>query len=126
MSEKKSYQSWTISDEFWERIKIEDWRNRPLQGGRYPYVYVDGIYLRRNWGGAFENMAILVAIAVNEDGCQFGYRKVRYRGLKKNENREPRKVCVKENKRHPFSQESEQEINLIERKYYHRYGYIRR
>ena len=47
---------------------IEDWRNRPLQGGRYPYVYVDGIYLRRNWGGEYENVAILVAIAVNEDG----------------------------------------------------------
>ena len=31
-------------------VHIEDWRNRPLQGGRYPYVYVDGIYLRRNWG----------------------------------------------------------------------------
>src|SRR5699024_1592738 len=30
-------------------VHIEDWRNRPLQGGRYPYVYVDGIYLRRNW-----------------------------------------------------------------------------
>ena len=49
-------------------VHIEDWRNRPLQGGRYPYVYVDGIYLRRNRGGAFENVAILVAIAVNEDG----------------------------------------------------------
>ena len=23
-------------------VHIEDWRNRPLQGGRYPYVYVDG------------------------------------------------------------------------------------
>ena len=45
-------------------FNIEDWRNRPLQGGRYPYVYVDGIYLRRNWGGEYEN----VAIAVNEDG----------------------------------------------------------
>ncbi len=44
---------------------IEDWRNRPLQGRRYPCVYVDGIYLRRNWGGEFENVAILVAIAVN-------------------------------------------------------------
>ena len=30
-------------------VHIEDWRNRPLQG-KYPYVYVDGIYLRRNWG----------------------------------------------------------------------------
>lgn len=29
-------------------VHIEDWRNRPLQGGHYPYVYVDGIYLRRN------------------------------------------------------------------------------
>lgn len=36
------------------------------------YVYVDGIYLRRNWGGEYENVAVLVAIAVNEDG----YRKV--------------------------------------------------
>ena len=53
-------------------VHIEDWRNRPLQGGHYPYVYVDGIYLRRNWGGEYENVAILVAIAVNEDG----YREV--------------------------------------------------
>ena len=49
-------------------VHSEDWRNRPLQGGRYPYVYVDGIYLCRNWGGEYENVAILVAIAVNEDG----------------------------------------------------------
>ena len=49
-------------------VHIEDWRNRPLQGGRYPYVYVDGIYLRRNWGGEYENVATLVAIAVNEAG----------------------------------------------------------
>ena len=39
-----------------------------MQGGRYPYVYMDGIYLRRNWGGEYENVAVLVAIAVNEDG----------------------------------------------------------
>lgn len=50
---------------------IEAWRSRPLQGSRYPYVYVDGIYFKRNWGGAYENVAALVAIAVNEDG----YRK---------------------------------------------------
>ena len=49
-------------------VHIEDWRNRPLQGGRYPYVYVDGIYLRRNWGGEYENVAVLATIAVNEDG----------------------------------------------------------
>ncbi len=53
-------------------VHIEDWRNRPLQGGKYRYVYVDGIYLRRNLGGEYENVAILVAIAVNEDG----YREV--------------------------------------------------
>ena len=53
-------------------VHIEEWRNRPLQGGRYPYVYVDGIYLRRNWGGEFENVSVLVAIAVNEEG----YREV--------------------------------------------------
>ena len=33
---------------------------------------MDGIYLRRNWGGEYENVAVLVAIAVNEDG----YREV--------------------------------------------------
>ena len=53
-------------------VHIEEWRNRRLQGGKYPYVYVDGIYLRRNWGGDYENVAVLVAIAVNEDG----YREV--------------------------------------------------
>ena len=53
-------------------VHIEDWRNRQLKGGTYPYVYVDGIYLRRNWGGEFENVSILVAIGVNEDG----YREV--------------------------------------------------
>ena len=33
---------------------------------------MDGIYLRRNWGGEYENVSVLVAIAVNEDG----YREV--------------------------------------------------
>ena len=48
-------------------VNIEAWRNRPLTG-KYPYIYVDGIYLKRNWGGEYENVAVLVAIAVNEDG----------------------------------------------------------
>ncbi len=34
----------------------------------YPYVYLDGIYLKRNWGGSYENVAVLVAMAVNSDG----------------------------------------------------------
>ena len=50
---------------------IEEWRNRKLQY-EYPYVYLDGIYLKRNWGGEYENVAILVAMAVKEDG----YREV--------------------------------------------------
>lgn len=51
---------------------IEIWRNRPLEGQSYPYVYVDGIYLKRNWGGEYENVAILIAIGVTNDG----YREV--------------------------------------------------
>lgn len=52
-------------------VHIEEWRNRKLHA-RYPYVYVDGIYLKRNWGGEYENVSILVAIGVDEDG----YREV--------------------------------------------------
>ena len=38
-----------------------------MTGKEYPYVYVGRIYLRRNRGGEYENMSILVAIAVNQD-----------------------------------------------------------
>jgi putative transposase len=47
--------------------KIEEWRQRQLLLD-YPYVYLDGIYLKRNWGGSYENVSILVAMAVNEEG----------------------------------------------------------
>lgn len=50
---------------------VEEWRNRPLERA-YPYVYVDGIYLKRSWGGAYENVAVMVAVGVNDDG----YREV--------------------------------------------------
>ena len=50
---------------------IEDWRNRPIEG-EYPYVYLDGIVLKRSWAGEIRNVAVLVAIGVGEDG----YRKV--------------------------------------------------
>ena len=46
---------------------VEDWRSRPLTCG-YPYVFIDGIHLKRSWGGSFENVAIMVAIGVNDDG----------------------------------------------------------
>lgn len=46
---------------------IETWRNRPLDS-EYPYVYVDGIYLKRCWGQEYENVSVLVAIGVNKEG----------------------------------------------------------
>lgn len=48
-------------------VNIEAWYNRLLTG-KYPYIYVDGICLKRNWGGEYENVAVLVVISVNEDG----------------------------------------------------------
>jgi transposase-like protein len=50
---------------------IEAWRNRPIEG-EYPYVYLDGIVLKRSWAGEVRNVSVLVAIGVGEDG----YRKV--------------------------------------------------
>lgn len=46
---------------------VEAWRTRPLSGG-YPYLFVDGIYLKRSWGGSYENVAVMVAIGVNSEG----------------------------------------------------------
>lgn len=51
--------------------KIEEWRNRPIIGN-HPYVYLDGIVLKRSWGGEVCNVSVLVAIGVNEHG----YRKI--------------------------------------------------
>jgi len=47
--------------------KIEGWRNRKLEG-KFPYVYLDGIALKRSWGGEVRNVSVLVAIAVNQAG----------------------------------------------------------
>ena len=48
-------------------VQIEEWRNRKLEV-EYPYVYLDGIYLKKTWGGTIESIAILVAIGVNAAG----------------------------------------------------------
>lgn len=48
---------------------IETWRTRPLTG-EYPYVYVDGVFLKRSWGGEIQNVSILIAIGVGKDGCR--------------------------------------------------------
>ncbi len=47
--------------------QIETWRNRPIEGV-HPYLYLDGIVLKRSWGGEMRNVSLLVAIAVNADG----------------------------------------------------------
>lgn len=46
---------------------IEEWRSRPITE-EYPYVYVDGVYLKRSWGGEIQNVSVLVAIGVNNEG----------------------------------------------------------
>jgi putative transposase len=47
--------------------QIEEWRNRPIQG-QHPYVFLDGIWLKRCWGGEVCNVAVLVAVGVNQEG----------------------------------------------------------
>jgi putative transposase len=47
--------------------QIEAWRNRPIEG-EHPYVYLDGIWLKRSWGGEVKNVAVLVAVGVGRDG----------------------------------------------------------
>jgi len=51
--------------------QIELWRNRPLTG-KYAYVYLDGIYLKRSWGGEVRNIAVLVAVGIDE----YGFREI--------------------------------------------------
>ena len=46
---------------------IETWRNRPIEGV-YPYVYLDGIVLKRSWAGEIKNVSVLVAIGVDQEG----------------------------------------------------------
>lgn len=47
--------------------RIDEWRTRDLKG-KYAYVYLDGIVLKRSWGGEVKNVSVLVAIGVDEDG----------------------------------------------------------
>ena len=50
---------------------IERWRTQPIQG-EYAYVYLDGIVLKRSWGGEVKNVSVLAAIGVDQDG----YRRI--------------------------------------------------
>jgi len=47
--------------------QIETWRNRAIEG-KHPYVFLDGLGLKRSWGGEVRNVSLLVAIGVNEEG----------------------------------------------------------
>ncbi len=47
--------------------QIEAWRQRPIEG-EYAYVYLDGIWLKRSWGGEVRKIAVLVAVGVAADG----------------------------------------------------------
>ncbi|WP_052118256.1 IS256 family transposase, partial [Bifidobacterium bohemicum] len=58
----------TLSDDLKRVYKdIDEWRNRPLER-TFPYVFMDGIWLKRSWGGSIENVSVLVAIGVGDDG----------------------------------------------------------
>jgi len=46
---------------------IEAWRNREIVGD-FPYVYLDGVILKRSWSGEIKNVSVLVAIGVGADG----------------------------------------------------------
>jgi transposase-like protein len=47
--------------------QIEAWRNQPIEG-EHPYLYLDGIVLKRTWAGEVRNVSLLVAISVNSEG----------------------------------------------------------
>jgi len=54
-----------LNGEIYERI--EAWRNRPITEV-FPYIYLDGIVLKRTWADEVRNVSILVAFGVNSDG----------------------------------------------------------
>ena len=58
-----------LNQQLYERI--EAWRQSPIEG-TFAYVSLDGIWLKRSWGGEVKNVAVLVAIGVDQDG----YRQV--------------------------------------------------
>ena len=47
--------------------QIEAWRMKPIEGS-HPYLYLDGIVLKRSWAGEVRNVSLLVAISVNAEG----------------------------------------------------------
>jgi len=47
---------------------VDAWRNRPLEAGPYPFVWVDALVVKVREGGRVVNTSALVATAVNAEG----------------------------------------------------------
>jgi transposase-like protein len=47
--------------------KIDEWRHRRIEGD-HPYVFLDGLVMKRSWAGEVRNVSLLVAIGVTTDG----------------------------------------------------------
>ena len=60
--------SQTLSDKLKKvYADIDEWRGSPLEQD-YPYLFMDGVWHKRCWGGSVENVSILVAVGVGMDG----------------------------------------------------------
>ena len=51
--------------------RIEEWRNQPITD-KYIYVALDGMWFKRCWGSEVKNVAVLIAVGVDE----YGYRSI--------------------------------------------------
>ncbi len=47
--------------------KIDEWRYRKIAGD-HPYVFLDGIVMKRSWAGEVRNVSLLVAVGVTAEG----------------------------------------------------------
>lgn len=50
--------------------KVQSFRNRPLRSGPYRYVWLDATVVKCRECGSVENVAVVVAVGVNDDGCR--------------------------------------------------------
>lgn len=48
--------------------QINDWRQRPLQGTYYPYIYTDAMYVKVREHHRVVSKAVLIALGIKEDG----------------------------------------------------------
>lgn len=48
-------------------LRLDEWLARPL-AGKYAYVYLDGLWLKKSWGGEVQTVLVLVAVGVSADG----------------------------------------------------------